>query len=206
MLDSTALITFTAALLAGAATPGPAVAAVVARVLGNDNRSAWPYACGIVCGDLIWLTIAIAGLSTLARSHELALAILKYAGVCYLLFLAYRIWRYRQEIPSVADARGNEVGLIIPFVAGLALELGNPKTIIFYLAIMPTLIHVTDTPASVYLVLLTIALCVYVAVFAGYISVVRRSRKLVRTQARRTFVQRASAAVLAATAVAVATR
>src|SRR5216683_6323027 len=122
MLDSTALITFTIALLAGAATPGPAVAAVVARVMGDDNRSAWPFACGIVCGDLIWLTMAIAGLSTLARSHEMALALLKYAGVCYLLFLAYKIWRSRQDdIPSVADTSRNEIGLMVPFIAGLSL-------------------------------------------------------------------------------------
>lgn len=205
MLDSTALITFAIALLAGAATPGPAIAAVVARVLGEEERSAWPYASGIICGDVVWLTIAIAGLAALARSHEMALAILRYAGACYLLFLAYRIWRDRSELQVVQDVRRREPGLVASFLAGLALELGNPKTIAFYLAIMPALIGVVDTSAMTYLALLSCAIFVYFTVFAAYISLARRSRRLLRTQARQKLIRRASATALAATALAVAT-
>ena len=204
MLDSTALVTFSIALLAGAATPGPAVAAVVARVLGEEERKAWPYAAGIICGDVVWLTIAIGGLSAFGRSHDMALTILKYAGACYLLLLAYRIWKDRSELEVVQEASRREPGRVAPFLAGLALELGNPKTITFYIAIMPAVIGVVDRSAMTYLSLLSCAICVYSTVFAAYISVARRSRRLLRTQAHQKMIRKASAAALAATAVAVA--
>lgn len=206
MLDSTAFITFAIALLAGAAMPGPAIAAVVARILGEEEQSAWPYASGIICGDVAWLTIAIAGLATLAKSHDMALTILKYAGACYLLLLAYRTWTDKSDLKLVEDARRHERGAIASFLAGLVLELGNPKTIAFYLAIMPALFEAADTSAVTYLALLLCAIFIYFAVFAAYISLARRSRRLVRTQARRKWIRRTSAVALAATAVAVATR
>lgn len=205
MMDRTALITFSIALLAGAASPGPAIMAVVAHVVGGEGRSAWPCAAGIILGDVFWLTAAVMGLSTLATSSELTLQAIKYVGACYLLYVAYRLWNAKSE-RWLAESSKQSNTRLNSFLAGLALEMSNPKTMAFYLAVMPTLIEVNDMSIGSYATILLSASFIYIAVFTAYIFLAHRSRQFVRTHDRQNLVRRTSAAVLAATALTVASR
>ena len=74
-------------------TPGPGVAAMIARGLGTGTKGAWPYAMGFMLGDMTWFTVAAAGLGALATKFALAFMIVKYAGCLYLAYLAWKIWR-----------------------------------------------------------------------------------------------------------------
>ncbi len=78
-MEPTALIVFTGALFVSAASLGPAVAAIVARVLARA-RPARSLMLGIALGDLVWLTSAVLGLAFLAKSFALVFLVLKYAG------------------------------------------------------------------------------------------------------------------------------
>jgi threonine/homoserine/homoserine lactone efflux protein len=55
-MDLTALIVFATALLVAAASPGPGIIAIVARVIGRGSHGAAAYSAGFVIGDLVWLT------------------------------------------------------------------------------------------------------------------------------------------------------
>src|SRR5207302_7235418 len=80
IMDLTALIVFATALLVAAASPGPGIIAIVARVIGRGSRGAAAYSAGFVIGDLVWLTVAILGLSVVAQAFAQVFLVIKYAG------------------------------------------------------------------------------------------------------------------------------
>ncbi|MDB6107237.1 MAG: lysine transporter LysE, partial [Gammaproteobacteria bacterium] len=86
------LSVFSLAYVLAVATPGPGVAAIIARSLGHGLRGAPAFIGGFMVGDLIWFTFAATGLAMLAQSAYTVFLVVKYAGVAYLLYLAYRLW------------------------------------------------------------------------------------------------------------------
>jgi threonine/homoserine/homoserine lactone efflux protein len=67
MVPTTNLLAFALALIVAAGTPGPSVAALVARVLTGGFRSVFPFLLAMWIGEVIWLTVAVTGLAALAR-------------------------------------------------------------------------------------------------------------------------------------------
>src|ERR1700736_4180639 len=86
------LSVFTLAYVLAVATPGPGVAAIIARSLGHGMRGAPAFIAGFLVGDLVWFTFAATGLAMLAQSAYTVFLIVEYAGVAYLLYLAYGLW------------------------------------------------------------------------------------------------------------------
>ena len=91
-MDVAALVLFASTLLLAAASPGPGVAALVARVVGRGARGAGAFAAGLILGDLVWLAVAILGLAVVAQTFHEVFLVIKYAGAGYLAYLAYRMW------------------------------------------------------------------------------------------------------------------
>src|SRR5215813_10657283 len=107
-MDLAALVLFASTLLVAAASPGPGIAALVARVIGRGPEGASAFAAGLILGDLVWLAVAILGLAVVAQTfHEVFLAI-KYAGAAYLIYLAYRMWTAPVAAHDVAADGGRE--------------------------------------------------------------------------------------------------
>ena len=69
-MDLTALIVFASALFVAAASPGPGIAAIVARVLGRGMNGAVAFTAGVALGDVVWLTVAILGLAVVAQTFR----------------------------------------------------------------------------------------------------------------------------------------
>src|SRR5208283_5185270 len=86
------LSSFCAIYFLAVATPGPGVAAVVARGLARGCAGAPAFIAGFVVGDLIWFFAAALGLSALAQTAHAAFMLVKYAGAAYLLYLACKMW------------------------------------------------------------------------------------------------------------------
>src|SRR3954464_5515910 len=108
-MDLAGLLVFASALFIAAASPGPGIAAIVARVLGRGTRGARAYTAGVALGDVVWLTVAILGLSALAQAFHGVFEIVKYAGAAYLLYLAWRLWTGAGAAPGAPPrARGAE--------------------------------------------------------------------------------------------------
>ena len=61
-MDLTALLIFTGALLIAAASPGPGIIALVARVIGAGLAGVTPFLVGLILGDLLWLAGPCSGL------------------------------------------------------------------------------------------------------------------------------------------------
>ena len=85
-MDLASLLIFVGALFVAAASPGPGIAAIVARVLGRGMNGAIAFTAGVALGDVVWLTLAILGLAVVAQTFHFAFVAIKYAGAAYLLF------------------------------------------------------------------------------------------------------------------------
>ena len=139
MMDLTSLIVFAGALFVAAASPGPGIAAIVARVLGRGMNGAVAFTAGVALGDVVWLTFAVLGLAVVAQTFQGVFLVIKYAGAAYLLYLAWKLWTAPVEARDVA-ADTSDVKPVRLFLAGLAVTLGNPKVMVFYLALLPNII------------------------------------------------------------------
>lgn len=200
----TGLIVFAAALFVAAASPGPAIAALVARVLARGTAGAVAYMLGLALGDVVWLTCAVLGLAFVAKTFAWLFLVLKYAGAAYLLYLAWRMWRAPTEI-AAPDAPRAERPLRL-FVAALSVMLGNPKVMVFYLALLPNLVDLAGISALGYAELVTVTLLVVTAVDGGYVLAASRVRRMFAGPLLLRCVNRGSGAIMAGAAVAVASR
>jgi threonine/homoserine/homoserine lactone efflux protein len=204
-MELAGLILFSSALFVAAASPGPGIAAIVARVLGRGSKEAIPFSIGIALGDVVWLTFAVLGLATLAQAFHEIFLVVKYAGAAYLLYLAYKIWTAPVVARDVEAQAGTEHPAKLLF-GGLALTLGNPKTIVFYLALLPTILDLTRITVLGYAELVGATLSVVGVVFAGYIVLAARARQLFATPMAIRILNRTTGALLAGAAAAVASR
>lgn len=120
-------------------TPGPAVAMVMSRGASVGLVRTLPFIAGLVIGDLLLFCMALLGLATLAKSYLTLFFLIKWIGVCYLLYLAYAAWTAKPTTTDIAPSGGTGVR---SFVLALFLPLGNPKAVGFYVALLPAFMDV----------------------------------------------------------------
>jgi threonine/homoserine/homoserine lactone efflux protein len=166
-MDLLTLSAFTIAYAIAVLVPGPGVAAVVARALGGGFRAAFPMVLGILAGDLVYLVFALFGLAAIATWFGPVFVVIKWASALYLLYIAWQFWSAKpgtEQIGAKKDASRWKT-----FVSGFLLTMGNPKTIVFYLALLPTVVPL-DKPITVlgFTELVTIVVVVLLIIACGY--------------------------------------
>jgi len=198
------LIVFALALIVAAGTPGPSIAALVARVLSNGFRDVLPFLAAMWLGEAVWLTCAVAGLAVLAHTFGMVFIALKFIGVAYLLFLAWKMWFAPADVEKGTLPRGQSPWRM--FAAGLMVTLGNPKIMVFYLALLPAIIDVSRVGTVAWLELTLTMLAVLMAVDFGWALLAARARKLLTSRRAVRIANRTSATMMAGAAAAIATR
>ena len=203
MLDAATLPVFAAALAIAAGSPGPSIAALVARVLSRGPRSVLPFLAAMWIGEAVWLACAVLGLAVLAQTFQTAFTLLKWAGVAYLLWLAWKMWPAPvAEAAPLPDA-GSAWRL---FGAGLAVTLGNPKIMVFYLALLPAILDLDGIGLAGWAELTLVMAAVLIAVDLAWVLAAAQARRLFRTAAGRRLANRLSAGMMAGAAGAIAAR
>lgn len=198
-------VTYAGALAIAAAIPGPGVAALIARALGSGFRSSFFMAMGLVVGDLVYLTAVILGLAVLAQTFGMAFIVIKWLGVAYLAWLAWSFWRVGIT-PTEVGADSTRDGAWASLVAGLVVTLGNPKTMVFYLAIAPTIVDITSITVGEYGALAAITAVVLLIVLVPYLVLAAKARWFLATPRALKALNRTAAAFMAGAAAAIAFR
>jgi threonine/homoserine/homoserine lactone efflux protein len=199
------ILTFCAVYALAVATPGPGIAAIIARSLAHGSKGAPAFIAGFVVGDLVWFTIAATGLAALAKTAATLFIVIKWAGVAYLLYLAWKLWRAPAERVEVRDDDGRQHGWRA-FVASLMLTLANPKAILFFLALLPTVIDLASLNAIRFLEISLAIAIVLPLVLGTYVFLAARARQLFTTPSAVRRLNRSSGVAMAGAAVVVATR
>jgi threonine/homoserine/homoserine lactone efflux protein len=199
------LLTFCAVYALAVATPGPGIAAIIARSLAHGSKGAPAFIAGFVAGDLVWFTIAATGLAALAKTAATLFVAIKWAGVAYLLYLAWKLWRAPAERVEVGDDDERQHGWRA-FVASLMLTLANPKAILFFLALLPTVIDLASMNALRFVEISATIAVVLPLVLGTYVFLAARARELFTTPRAVRRLNRSSGIAMAGAAVVVATR
>ena len=198
------LLAYCGALFIAAVIPGPGITAIVARALGSGFRPTFFMGLGLILGDMLYLTAVILGLAFIAQTFTTAFLVLKIAGVLYLGYIAWKLWT-SGLLPQNIEAKGS-TSLAMSFLSGLFVTLGNPKTMLFYVALVPTLVDLSDVGLRDYGVLLAATFIVLLIVLVPYIALASRARLLMRQPKALRRLNRLAAGILAGTAAYIAAR
>ncbi len=181
-----------------ALTPGPDTFLTL-RFGAGSVRQGLVYAGAVAVGIVIWVILALAGIATLLREFPTVLTALTVAGGLYLAYLGtsslitairtYRATPPAQDDPVSINSRSS------PFRVGMISSLTNPKTALFFLALLPPFLPSSPSTVDYSILVLTAAGCVLVysiilAIIAG-----RAGRRLL-TGSGPTFLDAASGIIL----------
>lgn len=197
------LITYSTALTVAAVIPGPQIVAIVAHAVRSGYGRAASATAGMVLGDLIYLTTALAGLASIAEAFSLALLGIKWAGVGYLCWLAYRFWTSPDSL-NVAESGARQSGSA--FVSGILITIGNPKSVIFYVSVLPTVIDLREVEISDALLLLLVTAVILSAVQFPFALAGARTRRSLQSPTMMRRFNRVAAVGIAGAAASIAFR
>ncbi len=200
----TTILAYAMALFIAAAIPGPGMTAIVARALGSGFRETFFMGLGLVLGDMVYLTAVILGLAFVAQTFQEAFMVLKFAGAAYLLYIAWKLWTAGLLPQDLQAKKSTSIGM--SFLSGLFITLGNPKTMLFYVALVPTLIDIRGIGLPEYALLIGLTFTVLMAVLLPYILLASKARALLKRPSALTILNRTAAGILAGTAAMIATR
>ncbi|WEZ84820.1 LysE family translocator [Rhizobium sp. 32-5/1] len=198
------LLAYCAALFIAAAIPGPGMTAIVARALGSGFRETFFMGLGLILGDVIYLTAVILGLAFIAQTFTAAFTVIKIAGALYLVYIAWKLWTSGILAQDVKARTTGNMGM--SFLSGLLVTLGNPKTMLFYVALVPTLIDLHSIGLADYGLLVLATFLVLLAVLLPYILLATRARLLLKQPRALKTLNRVAASILGGTAAYIATR
>lgn len=129
---------YAGALLILFMTPGPVWLALLARSISGGFAAAWPLALGVAIGDMFWPLLAIGGLNWLVDVYGNAMELLRWVGCLLFLWMGFGLIRHAGA-PITENKRLTRPGMWAGFLAGMAAILGNPKAILFYLGVLPSI-------------------------------------------------------------------
>jgi len=181
------------------ATPGPGVIAIMARALGSGFRATIPASLGILVGDLCLMTLSAFGLAVVAQAMGHLFLAVKIAGGLYLLFIAYKYWT--AEIPEASEMVPESASR--GFLAYLGLTLGNPKAIVFFVALLPLAVNPRALTGVGYAQLVLATFVVIPAVTLTYAALAARLSRFVASRKARRRINKGAGAVMACAGVAV---
>jgi threonine/homoserine/homoserine lactone efflux protein len=137
------------------AVPGPVWVALTARTLTGGFASAWPLAVGVAIGDSFWPLAAIFGLTWILSLYGGFLEALQWVAAIIFVIMGLLLFRKSGEVSS--DSRLTRPGRLAGFITGLAVVIGNPKAILFYMGMLPGFFDLTRLNALDIAVILVIS-------------------------------------------------
>lgn len=157
--------------------PGPVWVALVARSMAGGFASAWPLAVGVALGDLLWPLAAIFGLSWVLSVYGGFLHLLRYVAAITFVTMGVLLI-LRTAGPLHADSRLTRPGRLAGFLTGMAVVIGNPKAILFYMGVLPGFFDLSRLTAVDVAVIIAISMAVPVLGNLGLALFLDRARRL----------------------------
>lgn len=173
--ESTAMFSLIFFLLA--LTPGAGLAVILSRTWGSGIAAGAAVTAGLVLGDFVFLGLAIVGLSAVASALGPLFQMVKYVAAAYLIWLGYRMITQATQPLKLQDAAARpwwqELAL------GFFVTLGNPKPLLFYGALLPSVVDISHVNKWDYLVLCGVVVLISIGVYGSYILAAERARRLI---------------------------
>ena len=137
-----------------AVMPSTSVALVVTRSATLGVGNGFAVAVGIILGDLVFIMLAILGLSVVAETMGGLFMVIKYLGALYLLWLGFSLFKARNKTTITVNSTREKGNLVTSFLAGFILTLGDVKAIVFYVSLFPVFIDLSALQVTEVLIII----------------------------------------------------
>jgi threonine/homoserine/homoserine lactone efflux protein len=164
MIPPDRLLAFAALALVVIAIPGPSVLFVVGRALAHGRQVALASVAGNELGELTLAVLVAVGLGPLIERSALLLTVLKLAGAGYLIFLGARAFRGRKAHEFGEQLADRTRGGLRAIRDGYLVGVANPKTAVFFVAILPEFVSQSRGDVPVQMVVLGVLFVLIAAV------------------------------------------
>lgn len=168
MPDVSNLYLFIVAALLLLIVPGPNMALVTSHGVAYGWRAGLAAALGITLADVLMTLMVSAGLGALVMSWTPAFDLLRWAGACYLLWLA---WQALRSAPADSDAQPVQASLGKVFAQATLNSLLNPKALLFFMVFLPQFVSVDAGSVTLQLMFLGLLLALIALVFHALLGV-----------------------------------
>jgi len=162
MPDATNLYLFIVAALLLLIVPGPNMAIVTSHAVAHGWRAGLAAALGITLADMLMTVLVSAGLGALVMSWAPAFDLLRWAGACYLMWLA---WQALKAPPSDTDTQPTQASLRKILARATLNSLLNPKALLFFMVFLPQFVTVGASSVTLQLMFLGVLLALIALVF-----------------------------------------
>jgi len=137
MVSTDRLFAFAALAFALIVIPGPSVLFVVGRALSQGRRAALTTVVGNTLGAAVLVGAVALGVGSIVERSAVVFYALKLAGAAYLVYLGVKAWRHRGSLRDTFAGNGRSKGTLRTLWDGFAVGVANPKTIVFFAAVLP---------------------------------------------------------------------
>ncbi len=181
------LLPFALAVVVISLTPGPDMTFFLGRALSQGRAAGLAAFAGATTGVLVHTLLVALGLSALIVAAPTAFLALKIAGALYLLWLAVQALRHGSAL-TLPDRAQAPRSLASTWASGLAINLLNPKIVLFFMTFLPQFVKASDPHATAQLlalgllfVVIASLICVPIVLAAGpFAATMRRSPLIAR--------------------------
>lgn len=154
MVSADRLLAFAAMSFLLIVIPGPSVLFVIGRALAQGRRAALTTVVGNTLGAYVLIVAVAFGIGAVVERSILVFTVLKLAGAAYLVFLGVKAWRHRGSLQAAVTGAGAAQGGLRTFSEGFAVGVTNPKTIVFFAAVLPQFVDRGQGHAEVQMLVL----------------------------------------------------
>ncbi|MDX3239909.1 LysE family translocator [Streptomyces sp. ME03-5709C] len=145
MVSFDRLVAFALVSLVLVVIPGPSVLFVIGRALAHGRRVALTSVAGNTLGSYVLVAAVALGVGPVVERSALLFAALKLAGAAYLVHLGLKALRRRGDLAMASGRPGAPRGVLRTLGEGFVVGVSNPKTMVFYAAVLPQFV---DRPAG----------------------------------------------------------
>ena len=170
MIDAERLAAFMLVTGVTSLVPGPSMLFVLSQSIWRGARSGAAALAGLQLGYVVWWVLAALGLGTLAAAFPLAFRLLAVGGALYLAWLGVQALRHAGEAAEDGSEPARELSHRA-FRDGILVAIGNPKSLIYIVALLPPFVDARSAVVPQLVVLALVAMVIDVALGVLYIAV-----------------------------------
>lgn len=194
MIDAEKLAAFALVTATTSLVPGQSMLFVMGQAVWRGVRSGWAALLGMQVGYIVWWVVAALGLGTLAAAYPLAFRMLAFTGIAYLAWLGLQAIRHSFH-PDEGKPEAARQPSRHAFRDGILIAIGNPKSLIYMVAIIPPFIDPGLSVPPQIAILAVLALAIDLPIGALYILAGQRLARAMERAATRRWIDRSIGAL-----------
>jgi threonine/homoserine/homoserine lactone efflux protein len=180
-------------------TPGPAVVLVLSQAVAFGTAASLFAALGILAANGLYFALSGTGLSAVLLASATAFAVLRWAGIGYLVVTGVRLLRERPDDLRLVEGTAESERPLSLFARGFLLQVANPKALVFFTALLPPFLSPERALLPQVLVLGVTSVVLEFVVLLGYGAAAARGAQLLpRARVRRLQTRIAGVGLIAA--------